>query len=207
MQVKVCGMTNKKNMLEVAGLQPDFLGFIFYGKSPRDVTSAMDAMNLELLPGSVRKVAVLVNEDLGKTRQLISRYGFDAVQLHGEEPPDYCAGLRKECLVIKTFSVGKSLPPLLDAYEHCCDLFLFDTAGEQRGGSGKKFDHSLLLDYRGRPSFFLGGGLSPGDAASLRQLATKQKKFAGVDLNSRFEDRPGIKNLTLLSDFMNELRI
>ena len=207
MQVKVCGMTQNENMLEVAGLQPDFLGFIFYGQSPRDITAAIDTMQLDLLPVSVRKVAVLVNEDLGKAKQLVCTFGFDAVQLHGEEPPGYCHELRKDCMVIKTFSVGNSLPPMLDAYEQCCDLFLFDTAGEQRGGSGKKFDHSILLAYRGKPSFFLGGGLSPGDVTSIRQLANKQKRFAGVDLNSRFEDRPGIKNPTLLSDFLNELRI
>lgn len=205
MKVKVCGITQNENMLEVAALLPQYLGFIFYGKSPRDVTAAIDTMKLNLLPESVQKVAVLVNEGLDKAKQIIGTYGFDAVQLHGEESPDYCDKLRRDCLVIKTFSVGNSLPAKLEAYENCCDLFLFDTAGEQRGGSGKKFDHSLLLDYRGMPSFLLGGGLSPGDATALRLLAARQKRFIGVDLNSRFEDRPGIKNSALLSEFMNEL--
>lgn len=207
MQVKVCGITDNKNMREVAGLRPDFMGFIFYDPSPRDVSSKVRQLELNLVPAAIKKVAVLVNETPGYVREIVMRYGFDAVQLHGEEPPDYCSGLRDLCMVIKCFPVGQVLPAGLADYEGSCDMFLFDTATAGRGGSGRPFNHRLLNDYRGTTPFLIGGGVSPGDAATMKMLADEMKLFAGIDLNSRFEVRPGIKDVVLLSNFMQELTI
>lgn len=205
MQVKVCGITDNKNMWEVAGLGPHFMGFIFYGPSPRDVSSKVRELELSLLPAAIKKVAVLVNETKEFVREIVMRYGFDVVQLHGEEPPDYCFALKEQCGVIKCFPTGQTLPAALSAYEGSCDMFLFDTATARRGGSGKKFNHHLLTDYRGMTPFLVGGGVAPGDAAAMKALAGRMKLFAGLDLNSRFEVQPGVKDVILLSNFMKEL--
>ncbi len=204
MQIKVCGMTDQKNMEEVARLGPDFLGFIFHPPSPRDVGGKIAGLRFERLPQGIKKVAVLVNPDLEAARELVGRYGFDAVQLHGEESPSFCRELQKDCLVIKSFSVGACLPDHVYEYEESADIFLFDSAGKSRGGNNEAFDHAILQNYRGQTPFFIAGGISPSHAASLAGLQALHpafQKFAGADLNSRFEIRPGIKDSGLLSTF------
>ncbi|MFO7998940.1 MAG: phosphoribosylanthranilate isomerase [Bacteroidales bacterium] len=197
-------MTDQKNMEEVARLGPDFLGFVFHPPSPRDVSGKISGLRFDRLPQGIKKVAVLVNPELETARALIGRYGFDAVQLHGEESPSLCRELQKDCLVIKSFSVGACLPDHVCEYEESADIFLFDTAGKSRGGNSEAFDHAILKNYGGQTPFFIAGGISPAHAASLDGLQALHpafQKFAGADLNSRFEIRPGIKDPGLLSAF------
>lgn len=201
--IKVCGMTDRGNIRAVAALQPDLLGFIFHPPSPRDVSGKITQAWLNELPATIKKVAVTVNASLPEVQAIVRHYGFDAVQLHGEESPPVCRELRRDCLVIKTFSVGAELPASLPDYDGCCDYFLFDTAGHARGGSGRRFDHSLLRDYGGPTPFFLAGGIAAEDASGLAQPYFD--KLCGVDLNSRFEIRPGIKDPALLEAFIRRI--
>jgi len=203
--VKICGMTDPDNMQAVARLQPGYLGFIFYADSPRDVTEKIGTLNIKSLPAAIKRVAVLVNEELEQAKAMVRRYGFDAVQLHGEETPAYCRSMQECAMVIKALPVANELPDDLHSFKGCCDMLLFENASAQRGGSGLKFDHSLLLSYDAGIPFLLGGGIGPGDAPAMRKLAGKNKWFAGVDLNSRFEAAAGIKDVNLLSDFIKDL--
>lgn len=207
MYVKVCGITTHSNMMEVIGLKPDYMGFIFYSPSPRDVSDRIDELDLKKVPSYIDKVAVLVNHDLERARDLVSKYRFQAVQLHGDESPSYCRDLGDCCMVIKAFAVGDRLPESLSDYEGNCDMFLFDKAGERRGGNSEKFNHSLLKDYKQNTPFFLSGGLSPADSSLVLELDNTMDTLVGVDLNSKFEVSPGIKDPALLSLFMKQIRL
>lgn len=200
-------MTDNGNMIEVANLHPDYIGFIFFASSPRDISNKIRGLQLSKVPNGVGKVAVLVNEDISHARDIVMEYGFDAVQLHGDESPEYCHRLRDLCQVIKSISVGSILPDNLSSYDGSSDLLLFDTATQKRGGSGVPFNHELLWDYKGSTPFFIGGGISPGDADRLSSLAGELDLFAGVDLNSRFETQAGIKDVYLIKKFMKELTV
>jgi phosphoribosylanthranilate isomerase len=203
--IKVCGMTDRENMQAVIRLQPDFLGFILYPPSPRDVSGRIGQIGLRDIPAGIKKVAVLVNPPLTEALAVVRHYGFDAVQLHGGESPAMCRDLRRECLVIKSFPVGDCLPENLGEYEGICDYFLFDTAGSTRGGSGHSFDHRLLQGYKGSTPFFIAGGISPADAEAIAALPFGT--LCGADLNSRFEFRPGIKDPVLLAQFFNKIKM
>jgi phosphoribosylanthranilate isomerase len=206
MQIKVCGITDRANMLEVARLRPEYMGFIFYEASPRDVTNKLPQLGLADLPPAIDKVAVFVDHDVNSAISLIGTYGFEAVQLHGNETPSYCKVLSDHCMVIKAFSVGDRLPAELGSYEGCCDMFLFDAMGQHRGGNGKPFNHAILNTYDLLTPFFLSGGISPGDAHTVRELARGNEKLTGVDINSRFEISPGIKDTRLLIQFIKGIR-
>lgn len=206
MQLKVCGITDRSNMLEVARLRPEYMGFIFYEASPRDVTHKLPQLGLSDLPSAIDKVAVLVDHDASSAISLIRTYGFEAVQLHGNETPAYCKLLSDHCMVIKAFSVDDCLPAQLGSYEGCCDMFLFDASGQYRGGNGKPFDHTILNTYNHHTPFFLSGGISPGDAQTVRELARANENMTGVDVNSRFEVSPGIKDPCLIIQFIRGIR-
>lgn len=207
MQIKVCGITDRENMLEVARLRPEYMGFIFYADSPRDVSNKVVGLGLQDIPAAIDKVAVLVNHDLEKAIALVQEYGFQAVQLHGDEPPAYCSQLSEYCMVIKAFSVGSGLPTNLQSYEGHCDLLLFDAAGNHRGGNGEPFDHALLKGYNGSTPFFLGGGITHKDVQAVKALAEEIETMSGVDINSRFENSPGIKDISQLIKFMKGIRL
>jgi phosphoribosylanthranilate isomerase len=204
LMVKVCGMTDRDNMQAVARLQPDFMGFIFYPPSPRDVSGRIAQLGLDRIPREIITVAVMVNPSLQEARTLARQHGFGAVQLHGNESPITCRELRNDLTVIKSFAVDGSLPGKLEDYAGSCDYFLFDTASKKMGGSGRRFDHSLLKDYTGQTPFFIAGGICPQDAEDIAGLP--YGKFFGADLNSCFETKPGIKDPELLRMFFRGLR-
>ncbi len=203
MIVKVCGITDRKNMLEIAELNPDMMGFIVYPPSPRHVKN-ISALDPGSLPGKIRKVLVMVNPQKEEAVSLIGQYGFDAIQLHGEEPPGLCAALREHCIVVKALGVSGKLPENINEYEDACDFFLFDAAGPKRGGNGVAFNHSLLNTYMGRLPYLLGGGICPDHAQRLSRGSWKE--MAGLDINSCFEVAPGIKDVHLVGLFINAVR-
>ncbi len=207
MYIKICGITDHANMMQLARLQPDYMGFIFHPPSPRDVSVRIDKLDLKELPSLIDKVAVLVNHDLRQARDLVLKHRFQAVQLHGDETPSYCSDLSDYCTVIKAFSVEDQLPENLSEYEGTCDLFLFDKAGKKRGGNSEQFDHSILETYQQSTPFFLSGGLSPADTSLVVALASGMETLVGVDLNSKFETSPGIKDPALLSLFIKQIRL
>ena len=195
------------NIREVTSLHPDFMGFIFYSNSPRFV-GRLDVNTLGALPTSIKKTGVFVNENLENILTAISKYNLDAVQLHGADNKKLCRKIRQEAktMVIKVF-------PIMDAsnfrvtgdYEDVADYFLFDTKTDLYGGSGQKFNWNILQEYTGNKSFLLSGGIGADDVKALR--AIEHPLLAGVDLNSKFELKPGVKNVALLKQFIDELKL
>jgi len=198
-------MKQPSNIAEVAALQPDLMGFIFYPKSPR-YAEPLDIDRLSALPKSIRKIGVFVNETLENILTTVYKYQLDGVQLHGTENVTDCKALRDAgLLVIKAFSIADATNfKVTPTYEGACDYFLFDTKTEAYGGSGRKFDWSVLEAYRGKTPFLLSGGIAADDAEAVQ--AIEHPQFAGIDLNSKFETSSGLKNVELLNDFLKEIR-
>lgn len=185
------------NIRSVAALQPDYLGLIFYPASPRYAID-LNLNELQMLPLSTKKVGVFVNEDLQKIEEIIQQYQLQAVQLHGSESPEICSALKDKVEVIKAFGVAENFDfKQLEPYSGKVDYFLFDTKTPVHGGSGKVFNWQILHNYHLNIPFFISGGLSDENIADVLQL--KQPAFYGVDLNSRFEIQPGLKDLEKLS--------
>lgn len=198
MKLKICGMKNPDNILEVATLNPDYLGFIFHKDSPRYVSGALPD-----IPPSIAKVGVFVNSDDSEIEAKIKAYRLDLVQLHGQESPELCRKLSSLCGVIKSFSVGRDFDfNLLKPYEGACKYFLFDTKGPRSGGNGYHFDWDLLKPYPSQTPFFLSGGIDIGLIDMLKGfIGHRALPLHGLDVNSRFELSPGLKDIEKLREF------
>ena len=206
MKIKVCGLNNKDNIVQLQDLGLDFMGFIFYERSKRSVPQGnIDGDFVKSLSG-VKKVGVFVNESLETILERAEEYDLDYIQLHGEETPDFCEKVRRQGLkVVKAISISNILPiEALKSYEHVVDLFLFDTSGKERGGNGTKFDWQVLNEYQFKVPFLLAGGISLEDASDIKRL--KIKMFHGVDLNSKFELAPGVKNANQVKQFIENIK-
>jgi phosphoribosylanthranilate isomerase len=205
MKIKICGMKIPENIQAVAGLQPDFMGFIFYPKSPR-FAEHLNIATLNTLPKSIKKIGVFVNENLENILTTVTKYDLDGVQLHGTELVQMCKELRKAgYIVIKAFPIAEAYNfKVTKTYEGSCDYFLFDTKTDAYGGSGLKFNWGMLDEYLGETQFLLSGGIAADDAEAI--LKIEHSKFAGIDLNSKFEMKPGEKNVALLKGFIQQLR-
>lgn len=196
MKIKVCGLREAGNIEAVAALKPDYMGFIWYAQSPRYVYRLPEAV-LRSLPADIIKTAVFVNEHIDIVRALIHQFDFNAVQLHGQESPEYCAELKQEVQVLKAFGLDEYFDfEQLKAYVGKVDYFLFDTKTEKHGGSGRIFNWDVLNEYNLDVPFFLSGGLSLDNLAEIKNI--KHPALYGVDLNSRFETAPGIKSIEKL---------
>ncbi|MDE5573922.1 MAG: phosphoribosylanthranilate isomerase [Muribaculaceae bacterium] len=205
MIIKICGMRYPENIKEITPLTPMMMGFIFYPESPRDATG-IDESVVKNLPSYIRPVAVTVNRTFDEIIDLCDRYGFKIVQLHGDETPGLCQRLKDAGLIVfKAVSVGDSVDKsLLESYQKSVDLFLFDTKSDKRGGSGQKFSWDLLENYDLDVPYLLSGGISPDDAEAV--VGAMRPGMAGIDINSRFEDSPGHKDLGKLIKFIVKLR-
>ncbi len=208
--IKVCGMREPDNIRAVEALGIDMMGFIFWPKSSRYVSQRPD-----YLPKHVKRVGVFVDEDPEQVKRLAADYALDLIQLHGSESPDYIRTLKTPSSInpltssiIKAFSIATAddLAKTKD-YESLVDYFLFDTKGPSVGGNGEKFDWNVLSAYDGSTPFLLSGGIGPDDAEVLTSHLSPltSKKCIGIDLNSRFELSPGLKDITALRKFLNEL--
>jgi phosphoribosylanthranilate isomerase len=202
--IKICGMKDPDNIAAVVKLKPHYLGFILYERSPRYIDPETAGNLVKSIPRSIKKTAVLVNEPIENAIAIAGRGVFDLIQLHGNETSEYCKKLSGHIRIIKAFSVSDTLPENLEEYEQACSLFLFDTAGEKAGGTGKKFNHSLLKNYSLNTGFILSGGIGPADSEYIKSI--NHEKMVGVDLNSRFETEPGIKDMNLLKQFIGKIR-
>lgn len=204
--VKTCGMKYASNIMNVASLNPDFMGFIFYPKSPR-FAEPLDMEALKSLPSSIKKIGVFVNENLENILTIASKYDLDGVQLHGVELVEMCMKLRKAgYIVIKAFPIAEAYNfKVTISYEGACDFFLFDTKTEAYGGSGLKFNWRMLDEYVGQTPFLLSGGIAVDDVDSI--LKIDHPKFVGIDLNSKFEEKPGMKNVEMLKVFLEEINV
>ncbi len=204
--VKICGMRQAENIKDVASLQPDFMGFIFYKASPRFVDKTTLKQSLTVLHGSTSKVAVFVNEKVEDVVQTCLEFGIKAVQLHGQETPAECDELRKKGLtVIKAFPIGGAFDQnQLLPYVPFVDYFLFDTKTPSYGGSGKKFNWQLLKDYSLAVPYLLSGGIGPTDIDSIMEM--KLPGMVGIDANSHLELSSGIKDLGKTKELIWKIR-
>jgi phosphoribosylanthranilate isomerase len=195
MLVKICGMREAANLWAITDLTPDFLGFIFYQKSPRYMADTLSPELLRSLPPSVQKAGVFVDAPLPELFAAVAQYSLDYVQLHGHESVAYCQEVHQRGLrIIKAFSVDERFDfGTLAEYVPFCAYFLFDTKGAQRGGNGTTFDWRVLANYHGPTPFLLSGGLGPNNASEL--LAFKHPNLAGYDFNSQLETAPGVKDV------------
>lgn len=205
MKIKVCGMRSPENIRRIETLDIDYMGFIFYHGSPRRVFGDDECLHAIRLCAK-RKVGVFVNEALEQMLEMADLYRLDMLQLHGDESPETCIALQQSGYsVIKAFSVasvedfGKT-----GDYPDCIDYFLFDTKCAGYGGSGKRFDWSLLESYTGNVPFLLSGGLTPDSMHDVCLL--EHARFAGIDLNSGFEISPAIKDVGKLEKFIGGIR-
>ncbi len=198
LKIKICGLKYPDNISEVLALTPDYIGFIFHPASKRFI-GGLDTSWVAQLTGP-KKTGVFVNADSQSVIDAITRYRFQAVQLHGDEGPEYCARLKNQGVeIIKAFGVGPGFDwGQLAAYESVVDYYLFDTKSPLYGGTGKAFDWGLLDGYTSRKPYFLSGGIGPDNIQDALQL--QDERFYALDLNSRFESEPGVKDTKLLKE-------
>ena len=194
MKLKVCGMKYPENIAELVKLPIDWMGLIFHEQSPRFVGD-LDAAFLQTIPSSIRLTGVFVNKSKEYILDKVEKYRLKTVQLHGSESPVLCKELKSSGVeVIKAFQV-ENPDDLRECvfYETACDYFLFDTKTLQYGGSGKKFDWKILSAYSCETPFFLSGGIDLEDIETIKRL--KMKQIHAIDINSKFEIAPGIKDI------------
>jgi len=204
MKIKVCGLKSPENMQALAELPVDMMGLVFYEESPRRINDR-DADRINALALTIPKVGVFVNASLDVILDKVKRFRLQLVQLHGQESPDFCHALKEKGIpIIKAFQIKTTEDlKICRLYEDCCDYFLFDTPTTRYGGSGNKFDWKLLSAYTGTTPFFLSGGIEPEDAEIINQLNFPQ--LVAVDLNSRFETAPGIKDINKIRQFISSV--
>lgn len=208
MKIKVCGIRYLDNIAELAELPVDMMGMIFYPQSPRYIgklsSPEIGAFIQYTTKNGIDRVGVFVNGDIETVLETVDKYALDWVQVHGDESPQYVRELNKRIPVIRALSIsGQEDIEKTNDYKGLFGYFLFDTKTGSYGGSGKKFDWSLLDLYNGTTPFLLSGGISADDADEI--LRIDHSKFYGVDLNSRFETEIGKKDITLLKKFIKKL--
>jgi phosphoribosylanthranilate isomerase len=231
MKIKVCGMKYIENIQDVAALQPDYLGFIFYEKSKRNFEGIIPE-----LPKSIKKTGVFVNEYPEILISLVEEYRLDAIQLHGDESSEYITGLQRQLAerralfieenthqkkkknkhfiadekveVIKVFGMNAAFNfDVLKPYLDVVDFFLFDTKGEERGGNGVKFDWVVLEKYPFEKPFFLSGGIGLEDVEEVQEIINSDLPIYALDVNSQFEIKPGLKKIEELKKFKQRLTV
>ena len=197
-RIKICGMKYSDNILEVSQLLPDYLGFIFYKKSLRYFEGAIPE-----IPKSIKKVGVFVDETEENIIEKIEKYDLNLIQLHGKETPGLCTKLQKIVPVIKVFSVDDDFDfQELEKYENACDYFLFDTKGKLHGGNGVTFNWDILKNYKSQKPIFLSGGIGVEEIDRIKQL---NLSIFAIDVNSKFETQPGLKNINLCTDAIHRV--
>ena len=231
MKLKVCGMKYVENIQQVADLNPDYLGFIFYEKSKRNFEGIIPEFS-----NSIQKTGVFVNEYIEIVISLVEEYRLDAIQLHGDESVDYIVKLKKqladnralfieenkqikkqknkhyiskkEVEIIKVFGIKDEFNfDVLQPYLEVVEYFLFDTKGKERGGNGTKFDWSVLEKYPFDKPFFLGGGIGLDDVEEVQKIVKSDLPIYALDVNSKFEVEPGRKKIEELQEFKKRLNV
>jgi phosphoribosylanthranilate isomerase len=204
MKLKVCGMRDATNIQELLALQPDFVGFIFYDKSSRFVGEVLDEELLKLFPKTTKKVGVFVNATMEHIVKMVKKYDLDLVQLHGEETPDYCRSLRSKGInIIKAFALDNDFAlSRFNNYKPHVDYFLFDAKGQERGGNGITFDWDILSKYDNTVPYFLAGGIEIEHLSEIKKILPQPYC---IDINSKFEISPALKEVEKIKNFRNRL--
>ena len=200
MKIKVCGIRDTQNIKALEKVSEiDFVGHIFTEKSPRFIGKIK-------VKSLIPSFGVFVNSSKGEIEKATYEYGLGYIQLHGDESPEFSRSINDSVKpVVKAFAISdkEDFDKTLD-YEGCCTYFLFDTKTKLRGGSGEKFDWQFISEYKGKTPFFLSGGISPGDVKTIKEI--QHPLLFGVDINSRFEVKPGIKNIEEIKTFAKQLK-
>jgi phosphoribosylanthranilate isomerase len=203
--IKVCGMREQENILQIASCDIDILGFILYEKSARFIGYDFDS---QIIASCSKKTAgVFVNHPIEYVIQKQQTYLFDFLQIHGNESPEYCKKLQQQtnAYIIKAFLIDENFSDtLLQKYSPYCDYFLFDTKTEVYGGSGKKFNWNMLHSMNINKPFFLSGGITPNDIESIVDF--KHSLLFGIDINSKFELQPALKNVNSVHTFAQQIK-
>ncbi|MCK8521905.1 phosphoribosylanthranilate isomerase [Aquimarina sp. D1M17] len=210
MKIKVCGMKYKDNIAAVAALQPDYMGFIFYDKSPRNFDTEIPSISED-----IKKVGVFVDAPINIVLEKIYKFGFKALQLHGQESIEYCEDLKSKLAKLpqpleiwKVFSIKDTFDfSRLTPYEGIVDCFLFDTKGKEKGGNGYTFDWTALKNYPSKTPFILSGGIGLNEIDNLKAILNTDLPIYAIDVNSKFEIEPGLKNREELEKFKNALLV
>lgn len=207
-KLKICGMRKPANIAAVIELQPDYMGFLMYPGSKRFI-AGLDPSVVKAIPGAIKTTGVFVDEEPEAVKAAVELYHFKAVQLHGKESPDYCRKLKVALAagnagnpveIVKAFGIDESFDfSILSAYENDVDYFLFDTQTAEHGGSGKSFNWRLLENYTLNKPYFLSGGIGPEHVQELQQIS--DSRFYAMDVNSRFELSPALKDIATLTQF------
>ena len=208
MRVKVCGITqlDQLKMLPESGVE--FAGLIFYPKSPRYALRSITTGEIKKV-NNINKVCVFVNTSIDEVLQMVDECRLHMVQLHGDETPRYCEKIADYISVVKAFRISDTdnIGWRINEYMNVCDMFLFDTEGAGYGGTGKKFDWQKLDNISIGKPYFLSGGIEPNDVENLKKFKTKPeaKALFAIDINSKFEEIPGIKNMDSIKKFTQQL--
>ena len=200
-------MKYPENILEVGALLPDYMGFIFWEKSARYFNGQIP----ELIK-TIKKVGVFVNESVENIVEKINKHDLQAVQLHGKESVEFCQDLKSKIdtkiEIIKVFSADENFDfEIIKPFESVCDYFLFDTKGKLPGGNGTTFDWTILKKYNSDKPFFLSGGIGINELKAIEEISKSNLPIYGVDVNSKFELEPGLKNKNLFSNFKRKFEI
>lgn len=208
MNIKVCGITQVKQLRQLDGLGIDFAGLLFVPDSPRFVQGKIEGDEVVDADFDLRKTGVFRDAGYEEIRKAVDTYGLDIVQLHGNETPALCERLSAVAEVIRAFAVEESadIDTLVAPYDGVCDYYLFDTktASGKTGGTGESFNWDILAEATIEKPFFLSGGIGPEDAPRIK--AFKHPDFYGIDINSRFETSPGVKDMKLILSFLQDLK-
>jgi phosphoribosylanthranilate isomerase len=198
-RIKVCGMTLPEQVNALDEMGVDIAGFIFYDKSPRFMRNKISAEKMRKIGGRIAKVGVFVNEDYEKLMKTVEEYRLDMVQLHGDESERFCEKVANYVTTIKAFRLSENDPIewMIRPFHEGSDMYMFDTLGSGYGGTGKKFNWSLLNGVKINKLFFLSGGIEPGDEKKLMEFMALEaaKKLFAIDINSRFEVTAGVKDI------------
>tara|TARA_B100001741_G_scaffold281568_1_gene255466 strand:- start:77 stop:685 length:609 start_codon:yes stop_codon:yes gene_type:complete len=200
MIVKVCGLKEINNINKLNEIDIDLMGFIFYDKSSRFIKQEINISNL-----TKKKVGVFVNESLENIKKKIKEYNLNYVQLHGDETPKFSEKLMNYCKVIKAFRISENFNfDSTNQYKDCCDLFLFDRFSKNYGGSGKKFDWNKIKSFN-KKKFLLSGGIDIDSVDKINSIKNENEFLLGIDINSKFEISPGLKNIKKVKMFLKQL--
>ena len=211
LEIKVCGITEINQALALEAMGVHYIGFIFYPPSKRYVLNALQLEDLkDFRPKSTKKAGVFVNEPIEKVLNIVVAAGLDIVQLHGDEDETYCAAIKtklsEHVKLVKVFRVGDKMP-VIESFNEVADYFLFDTDSKMYGGTGAHFNWELLKGNTINKPYFLSGGIGPNDLQGIEvMMQTKAgKTLLALDINSQFEERPGVKNLEKIKTFIHAL--
>jgi phosphoribosylanthranilate isomerase len=209
-RIKVCGMTLPEQVNALDEMGVDLSGFIFYDKSPRFMRNKISPEKMKKIGGRIAKVGVFVNEDYEKLMKTVEDYRLDMVQLHGDESERFCEKVANYVTTIKAFRLSDNDPIewMIRPFHDGSDMYMFDTLGSGYGGTGKKFNWSLINGISINKLFFLSGGIEPGDEEKLIEFSSLEtaKKLFAIDINSRFEVTAGVKDMVKINAFVSTLK-